>query len=69
MLERLAAVILLMISDEERENKEEHLYYSKNISQYMYSNFLNFVDMMMNKVTSTSDSVSPTFFPYPLGCD
>jgi hypothetical protein len=57
MLERLAAVILLMISDDERDNKDEHVYYAKNISQYMYSNFLNFVDMMINKVTTTSDGV------------
>lgn len=50
MIERLSVYIILSIL-EENDPKEEYLAHIKIVSQYLYSNYLNFIDSLIVKLT------------------
>lgn len=53
MLEKIGQLILLAMIDV-NYNFEEAEFFIKNISQYLYSNFLNFIDTILAKFGATN---------------
>mmetsp|Transcript_26342 Transcript_26342/g.23242 ORF Transcript_26342/g.23242 Transcript_26342/m.23242 type:complete len:147 (+) Transcript_26342:568-1008(+) len=61
MLEKISVLILLTLIDA-TANCDDFEFYLKNTSQYLYNNFLNFIDSILNRYgASNSSKTDPKF--------
>ena len=55
MLEKISVLILLTLIDA-TANCDDFEFYLKNTSQYLYNNFLNFIDSILNRYGASNSS-------------